>query len=301
MPTTRGLGSDPTRASWVGADQPLDDALDVLAVAMDGRIARSSPIAWGDAAATLRVEFEDGRRLAARAVEPGLSESAKLAARRMAAAEQAGLPVPAPTVVDAGGLVWLVTPWVDGDVGAHWLDTPERAQALARAMGILLRSVRAIEPPMAEPGTGDRGAWSNRPRDRPRLDSKVVAALDMADETLADRVSAPLVFVHGDFAPINAIVGADASIRALLDFEHARSGDPLDDVAWWGWVVRHHHPDAWRAAWGTFCASAEVDLERDEPLLRAHMLIQLFRRMVDASDGAARQGWLERLAEAAAW
>jgi aminoglycoside phosphotransferase (APT) family kinase protein len=204
-------------------------------------------------------------------------------------------------VVDAAGLVWLVTPWIDGDVGARWLDTPERAQALARAMGTLLRSVRVIEPSTAEPETLDRGAWSNRFDDRGELDASVAAALDQADEFLADRASAPAVFVHGDYAPINAIVGDNGAIRALLDFEHARSGDPLDDVAWWGWVVRHHHPDAWRAAWGTFCTSADVDLDRDEPLLRALMVVQLYRRAMDASDAAAREGWLERLAEAATW
>ncbi len=298
----QGTGSDPTtRARWVGPDQPLHDALEALADAMGARFARASPIAWGDAGATHRVDFEDGRRVAARLVEPTRRESTMLAARRMTAAGQAGLPVPVPTLVDVDGTVWFVTSWIDGDVGARWLDTPERAQALARAMGTLLRSVRAIEPPMAEPQALDRGSSSNRLHDRGELDATVAAALDRADEILADRASAPAVFVHGDFAPINAIVGEDGEIRALLDFEHARSGDPLDDVAWWGWVVRHHHPDAWRAAWGTFCTASDVDLDRDERLLRARMLVQLFCRTVDASDGAARQGWLERLAEAAAW
>ena len=46
------------------------------------------------------------------------------------------------------------------------------------------------------------------------------------------------VIVHGDFRPGNMIVGADGSIRALLDWELCALGDPLADLGWllayWG-------------------------------------------------------------------
>ena len=112
---------------------------------------------------------------------------------------------------------------------------------------------------------------------------------------------APLAFVHGDFAPINVILAADGSVAALLDFEHADIGDPLTDVAWWGWVVRHHHPDAWAAAWPTFCAAAGADPARDGPILRALTLDGLSRRATAAVDERDREQWLERLAEATTW
>ena len=112
---------------------------------------------------------------------------------------------------------------------------------------------------------------------------------------------APLTFVHGDFAPINVILAADGSVAALLDFEHAGIGDPLMDVAWWGWVVRHHHPDAWAAAWPTFCAAAGADPARDGPFLRALVLDGLSRRATAAVDEHDHEQWLERLAEAATW
>jgi aminoglycoside phosphotransferase (APT) family kinase protein len=46
------------------------------------------------------------------------------------------------------------------------------------------------------------------------------------------------VIVHGDFRPGNAIVGADGTVRALLDWELCTLGDPLADLGWllayWG-------------------------------------------------------------------
>src|SRR4029077_9024393 len=170
------------------------------------------------------------------------------------------VPVPAPRILEAGGAIWFVTPWVEGESGSRWLDTSERAQALARTMGSLSRAVRAIDPRLA-----------------------------------------PLAFVHGDFAPINVVLAADGTVAVLLDFEHAHVADPLADVAWWGWVVRHHHPDAWAAAWPTFCAAAGADPERDGPALRALMLGELSRRAAATVDDTDRLRWLDRLAEATTW
>ncbi len=90
--------------------------------------------------------------------------------------------------------------------------------------------------------------------------------------------------IHGDFAPINVIVGADGEIAALLDFEHARAASPVVDVAWWGWVVRHHHPEAWAAAWPTFRAAAGVEPGVTDADLHALALLELARR-VDVGRG----------------
>src|SRR4051812_23671434 len=232
---------------------------------------RSSPRRWGRMSSRRRssrgaIPAPRGgsiwltRDVAARAFDEHHRDDAVRIADAMTAARQAGIPVPNPTLVETGVGIWLVTPWIEGDLGARWLDTPERARVVARVMGELAGDIREIDPAFA-----------------------------------------PLAFVHGDLAPINVVLGADGAVAALLDFEHAGVGDPLTDVAWWGWVVRHHHPDAWVAAWPTFCAAAGADRESDGPALRALMLDELSRRAAAASDDAERARWLERLAEANTW
>src|SRR3954447_1596121 len=238
---------------------PIGD-MAILSAALGSDVLDEEAIPWGDSGATRRLHLADGRDVAARAFDEHHRDDAVRIADAMTDARQAGIPVPNPTLVETGAGIWLVTPWIEGDLGARWLDTPERARVVARVMGELAGDIREIDPALA-----------------------------------------PLAFVHGDLAPINVVLRADRTVAALLDFEHARVSDPLTDVAWWGWVVRHHHPDAWVAAWPTFCAAAGVDRESDTPALRALMLDELSRRAAAASDDAERARWLERLAEAKTW
>ena len=109
------------------------------------------------------------------------------------------------------------------------------------------------------------------------------------------------IVVHGDYAPINVIVDSDGEIQALIDFEHAGLGRPYADVAWWGWVVRHHHPDAWAAAWPTFRAAAGVEPSVSSADLHALALVGLAERAATARDVAEQRRWLMRLSEAATW
>jgi aminoglycoside phosphotransferase (APT) family kinase protein len=51
------------------------------------------------------------------------------------------------------------------------------------------------------------------------------------------------VIVHGDFGPQNVLIESDA-ISALVDWEFAHVGMPVEDLAWAEWIVRMHHPDA---------------------------------------------------------
>jgi aminoglycoside phosphotransferase len=52
------------------------------------------------------------------------------------------------------------------------------------------------------------------------------------------------VLVHGDFGPNNVLIDPeDFAVTALLDWEFAHLGDPIQDLAWCEWIVRTHHPD----------------------------------------------------------
>jgi hypothetical protein len=51
------------------------------------------------------------------------------------------------------------------------------------------------------------------------------------------------VIVHGDFGPQNVLIEGDR-INALVDWEFAHIGQPVEDLAWAEWIVRMHHPDA---------------------------------------------------------
>jgi tRNA A-37 threonylcarbamoyl transferase component Bud32 len=50
------------------------------------------------------------------------------------------------------------------------------------------------------------------------------------------------VLVHGDFGPQNMLFDASGHLAALVDWEFAHLGDPIEDLAWAEWIVRTHHP-----------------------------------------------------------
>jgi aminoglycoside phosphotransferase (APT) family kinase protein len=53
------------------------------------------------------------------------------------------------------------------------------------------------------------------------------------------------VVVHGDYGPQNLLFAADSfEIVAVLDWEFAHRGRPVEDLAWAEWIVRMHHPAA---------------------------------------------------------
>lgn len=269
-------------------------ALRSLAAQLGGGLAGATRAWWGDAKATWFLFFEDGRRLVAR--EYPSEDSAARTAAAMRIGALGGLPVPEPTVVDGERQGWLLTPHIDGTVGATWLDTPDRARTLAAAMGRLCRdgaqvhpSPEALRPEIAVPI--DPGALP--------VEARVRQALTAALDLVAARPH-QAAFVHGDFAPVNVIVGARGEIRALVDFEHAHLGDRLEDIAWWGWVVRHHHVAAWHAAWETMLDAAGVSRD-DIPAIGALALVALARRALAAPERAARDHWSRRLGDAAAW
>jgi aminoglycoside phosphotransferase (APT) family kinase protein len=272
----------------------IDGELVALSVRLGTSLGEATRIPWGDANATWRLRLGDGRDVIGRRFAQGEADHAGSVAAIMTLAVAAGIPVPDVRLVEIDGVPWLITDHVRGSVGAAWLDTPARARSLAAAMGSLRQRLFEIDP------SAVAGVMRTNDIDRSVLDAAAGQALEAAESTLSER-RARRVFVHGDFAPINVILDGDGDVHALLDFEHARLGDPLEDAAWWCWVVRHHHPDAWRAAWPTFCTAAGVDQVEDGPTMHALMLRELGRRAAAATGVQVRDRWLAHLDEAAAW
>ncbi|GAB3846556.1 phosphotransferase family protein [Dactylosporangium cerinum] len=91
-----------------------------------------------------------------------------------------------------------------GGVPGQDLVAGGHAEAVLHACGVLLRRLRAV--PVAAPGR---------------------------------------VFVHGDFGPHNLLFDPSTfAVAAVVDWEWAHEGAPVEDLAWCEWIIRAHHPAA---------------------------------------------------------
>jgi hypothetical protein len=69
-----------------------------------------------------------------------------------------------------------------------------------------------------------------------------VAAADVFDDLPA---GSPVVLVHGDYGPNNMLFDpVTVATAAVLDWEWAHPGEPVEDLAWCEWIIRMHHPEA---------------------------------------------------------
>lgn len=50
--------------------------------------------------------------------------------------------------------------------------------------------------------------------------------------------------VHGDYGPQNLLYDSTDGVVAIVDWELAHEGDPIEDLVWAEWIVRMHHPGA---------------------------------------------------------
>ena len=69
--------------------------------------------------------------------------------------------------------------------------------------------------------------------------TQVLAAAGQTLRRLQDGVPG---FVHGDYGPQNLLLEPGSlEVVAVLDWEFAHDGDPVEDLAWAEWIVRMHH------------------------------------------------------------
>lgn len=146
----------------------------------------------------------------------------------------------------------------DGDLVVKRFLGPDAA-ARADTEARILRAVAAVVPVPAVTNVTDTEVTSRFVPGRhgqevltPDLASGVLAA---CGRTLAGVHAVPLpavasrdskngVLVHGDYGPQNLLFDtATMSVTAVLDWEWAHIGHPVEDLAWCEWIVRTHHAD----------------------------------------------------------
>ncbi|MFF1302355.1 phosphotransferase family protein [Streptomyces sp. NPDC058307] len=112
------------------------------------------------------------------------------------------------------------------------------------------------------------------------------------------------VLVHGDFGPHNVLLDpATCTVTALVDWEFAHVGDPVEDLAWCEWIVRMHHP-AQRQALPHFFRAYGDDVppwpvRQAAMLARCEALREFCHRWKPNGSGVRR--WQERWTATAAW
>lgn len=171
---------------------------------------------------------------------PRGASSMPIEADLLAAAARVGVPVP--QVVAAGpdlegtGVGYLVTEFVDGEtIPRRILSDPslEAARAtMARQCGAILAAIHRIPPDQVR-GLVPNDNPVGQLRHQYHQLGQPHPAFELGLRWLASGQRAPSarVVVHGDFRNGNFIVGPDG-IRAVLDWELAHLGDPVEDLGW---------------------------------------------------------------------
>ena len=185
------------------------------------------------------VELGD-QRVALRVEAGGLSGTElSLAREAQVYRSLSGSGVPVPTVLgDRGDAILLE--WIDGESRPFLLDGASGA-AVEDEFFAALGALHRLDPAQLDlfPMPGDARGHA---LDELRLWSALAdSQLEAGDRLLAYSCAwleehAPehvqrSVLVHGDAGPGNFIY-EDGSVKALLDWEFAHIGDPMDDVAW---------------------------------------------------------------------
>jgi hypothetical protein len=110
--------------------------------------------------------------------------------------------------------------------------------------------------------------------------------------------------VHGDFGPQNLLLDeVTAEPTALLDWEFAHIGDPVEDVAWAEWIVRTHHPHlvpALPALFGGYGGEPPWRVRQESMLDKCRWLLGFARRRPDPTK-AGVELWRQRLADTEAF
>jgi hypothetical protein len=125
--------------------------------------------------------------------------------------------------------------------------------------------------------------------------------LGAAGRTLRELNRSVPGLVHGDYGPQNLLLEVAVwEVSAVLDWEFAHEGDPIDDLAWAEWIVRMHHPDAVGALFALFVGYGSRPpwkRRQDAMLVKCAMLGELCR-LRGQTEGAELWDRLQRATRA---
>jgi len=309
--------------------------IEALSAIIGARVAAAEPCRWGFENRTVIATLEDGRRLVVQRINSRAWADHKLHLARVLPNRLAAVGVRAPHQLSADAAAdppYAVREYLPGESAASLMGTVAGAIQVARAMGALLPQLALVETAdaglndtWASPASLTHQAQQQLDRCRSLLDAPAGTALEATIAEVAARFAdRPAAFAHGDFCPVNALVEMgdgelvinvapptpisylpSPRIIGLLDLEFARIADPLFDAAWWGWVVRYHHPERWLHAWPQLLAAAGI-VDNDETAARIRVIQRLrCLEMIDycattrTRDVAAM--WVERLGVTLGW
>ena len=100
---------------------------------------------------------------------------------------------------------------------------------------------RVVLVNLTEAGTAALAEY--RAQARAAFGAYLAEITDEQVEALATAAGDGQVLVHGDYGPQNVLLDpATQEITAVLDWEWAHAGHPVEDIAWCEWIVRMHQP-----------------------------------------------------------
>lgn len=111
------------------------------------------------------------------------------------------------------------------------------------------------------------------------------------------------VLVHGDFGPQNMLIDPANGGRlvALLDWEFAHLGRPVEDLAWAEWIVRMHHPRHVESIGDLLAHCGESTSWADRHEAMVQRCRELVRRSHEADSREAEALWRTRTVATERW
>lgn len=175
---------------------------------------------------------------------------------------------------------------------------PERQAALAEQLCETLAELHRIDvdaaglraelpDPGPNPAEHELTRWE---RELAAQELEPQPALRIAADWLRDNLPDPperIVLVHGDFRPANVLV-RDGALGALLDWELAHLGDPLDDLGWYTaplYAREHFIPGRWETEDFLRRYTELTGIRVDPAALRFWQILSTFRLAVIALAG----------------